>query len=662
MVKRSKHIMFHLWNTVCIVLLCLLLFSSVSHAQYTKKVLLLNSYSYSLDWTASITKGVEDALMTGDQPVKLYVEFMDTKSHVSAEYYDNLAQRYSIKYAQTPLDAIITSDDNAVNFALKYRQTIFGNAPIIFCGVNNHNLPSQPNFTNMSGILEAPDVSGSLSAVMLLQPDVTTIYCVIDETTSGKSLRADAERVVNLFRDRVRLVWLQGLAMGELERELASLPEHSAVMLMTFTRDRLGQSFTFHEALSRMTRVCPRPIYSLFDFYMGDGIVGGMLTSGKYQGRAAGEMALRVLGGERAQDIPLATGSANRYMFDWREIERFNLQTAELPPDSIIINKPVSFYEQHVLSVWVITGVILFLLATIIILLATIRARRRAEKNLEELNIYQETLIEQRTEELVQRSKDLEMANYELKKVDELKTAVLNTVSHDLRTPLTAVLGFCKIIDRDFNKHFLPLCLNDAALKARGERIKGNLVIIESEGNRLTRLINDFLDLSKIESGRIAWNDVAVDPSILITHAVPVLEGYFSQSDVRLEVIIEGALPKVVVDPDRLLQVLSNLVGNAAKFTQEGKVVLSASTTEGGWLKVEINDTGIGIPAEEVEYVFDKFYQANHTDPAYGVARGSGMGLAISKRIVTHYGGHITADSSLNKGSAFTFVIPAADS
>lgn len=625
-----------------------------------KKVLLLNSYNYSLQWTASITKGVEDVLLASDDPVKFFVEFMDTKNHVSPEYYQNLAERYRIKYGKVRFDAIVTSDDNAVNFVLDHRKDIFGDAPVIFCGVNNYNLSDRPDFTNMSGILEAPDVAGSLNAALLLQPNLRTIYCVIDETTSGKSLRADAERIVNLFKDRVRLVWLQGLSMGELEYTLAELPEDSAVLLMTFTRDKLGQTFSFNEALSRMNRVCQQPIYSLFGFYLGNGIVGGMLTSGKYQGSAAGKMALQVLNGTRADDIPLVTGSTNRYMFDWKELDRFKMDISDLPVNSIIINKPLSFYQQNALGVWSIAGIILFLLSIIVLLLVNIRARKNAEKNLEELNIYQETLIEQRTEELVQRSKDLEMANYELKKLDELKTAVLNTVSHDLRTPLTAVLGFCKIIDRDFKRFFLPLCEETEELKAKGARIRDNLTIIETEGERLTRLINNFLDLSKIESGRISWNDVAVDPARLIDQAIPVLEGYFVQPGVTLTVDIGDNLPKVVVDPDRLFQVLSNLVGNAAKFTREGKVILTAGTTEGGWLMVKISDTGIGIAADEVEYIFDNFYQVQRDNSVYEVARGSGMGLAISQRIIHHYGGQITAKSTFGKGSSFTFTLPSA--
>ena len=214
-----------------------ILSSFESPAQPVRRVLVLNSYSYSLQWTASITKGIEETLLAADPSIKIMVEFMDTKSHVSPEYYKNMKERFRIKYSQMTFDAVITSDDNAVNFALKYRDELFKGVPIIFCGVNNHNLPASENFINMAGILEAPDLAGSLNAALRLDPDIRIIYIVIDETTSGKNVRADAERITNQFRGRVRLVWLQGLSMGELQSKLASLPEQSAVLLVTFARE-----------------------------------------------------------------------------------------------------------------------------------------------------------------------------------------------------------------------------------------------------------------------------------------------------------------------------------------------------------------------------------------------------------------------------------------
>lgn len=628
-------------------------------AQQVKRVLLLNAYSHDLSWTADITRGVQEVMSGQGASVKLSVEFMDTKNYFSPEYLAMVEEQLRLKYGHIKLDAVITSDDNAINFALQNRARLFGNTPIIFCGVNNLDLPKRDDFKNITGVLESPDVGGSIEAAMRLQPGLKTIYLVMDSTTTGAMNKGLTQAVLPKYEDKVGFVWLENLSMSELKGKVSSLPPDSAVLLVTFNRDRLGQWFTFEECIAELSPVSNSPIYSMWDFYLGHGIVGGMLTSGRYQGVTAANMALEVMSGTPTGEVPVTIQKANRYMFDYAMLTRYGLYRDMLPEGSILINVPESLYDKYKYELWFVSGIIVLLSVAIIALLANIRARKKAEGELEELNKYQETLIEQRTEELTLRSRELELANYELKKLDSLKTAVLNTVSHDLRTPLTAVLGFCKIIDRDFKRFFLPLCHGADDLEGRGERIRGNLTIIEKEGERLTRLINDFLDLSKIESGSMGWNDQMLEPTTLFKDAIPVFQGYFTGSEVGLSVQVDDGLPRVLADPDRLLQVLNNLVGNAAKFTHAGKVSIEAVEAN-GCLQVTVADTGVGIPTEELEDIFEKFYQVAQSTSDTEICRGSGMGLAISKHIVEHYGGSIRADSTPERGSRFTFTLPPA--
>ncbi|MUM77573.1 hypothetical protein GKC30_08010 [Pseudodesulfovibrio sp. F-1] len=351
-------------------------------------------------------------------------------------------------------------------------------------------------------------------------------------------------------------------------------------------------------------------------------------------------------------------------MFDQAAMQRYGLDPGRLPAGAILVNVPQSLLGRYALEISAVAVVMAVMLVSIGLLLVAVRARRRAETELARLNRGLEELVEERTAQLTERSRELERANAELTKLDELKTAVLNTVSHDLRTPLTSVLGFCKLIGRDFNKYFIPLVeapdSTAGALGDRAARIRDNLAIIEYEGERLTRLVNDFLDLSRIESGNSLWHDVRCDPARLIREATPVLQGYFADSGVVFEVDLAGPLPEVVADPDRLLQVVSNLVGNGAKFTRQGTVRLSASATDSGWLRVAVSDSGVGIPPEELARVFETFYQVRDNTVNGCVLRGSGMGLAICRRIVEHYGGTITARSTPGKGSVFIFTLPSA--
>ncbi len=281
--------------------------------------------------------------------------------------------------------------------------------------------------------------------------------------------------------------------------------------------------------------------------------------------------------------------------------------------------------------------------------------RRRLE--LEELNRELERVVELRTRALKRKARNLEEANRSLRELDAMKSAFLSSVSHELRTPLTSVLGFAKLISRDFSRYFWPLAPDDKARK-HGKRVVENLEIILSEGERLTRLINDVLDINKIESGRVDWNDREVDIGEVVARAVQAVSGQFAQRpELDLQVDLQPGLPRMVLDFDRMVQVLVNLLNNAAKFTQRGTVRVSAAR-ENGMVRLVVEDTGIGIPGQDLERIFDKFHQVRTEDTLKEKPQGTGLGLAICRQIVEHYGGTIFARSELGKGTALVVELP----
>ncbi len=276
---------------------------------------------------------------------------------------------------------------------------------------------------------------------------------------------------------------------------------------------------------------------------------------------------------------------------------------------------------------------------------------------LDEINKTLEQQVRIRTEALANKAKELEGANLRLQEMDQLKTNFLQSVSHELRTPLTSVLGFAKLIHKDFSKYFASFGEGDPVLGERGSRVKRNLEIIISEGERLTRLINEVLDLAKIESGRMTWNDDIIDMSRLLSSVAVTFRSRSAESGVSLALDIPAALPHVVGDSDRLTQVMVNLLDNAFKFTSEGEVRLNA-WLENGRLMVEVKDTGIGIPPEDLDMIFDKFHQTSRRDTLKDKPPGTGLGLAICRQIVLRHGGSISAASSLSEGTAITFSLP----
>jgi PAS domain S-box-containing protein len=294
-------------------------------------------------------------------------------------------------------------------------------------------------------------------------------------------------------------------------------------------------------------------------------------------------------------------------------------------------------------------------------LLNDVTRRKEAEQQLAELNHRLERMVDERTADLADKARELERANRRLLEMDELKSAFLSSVSHELRTPLTSVLGFAKLIRKDFARSFLPGEDAPPGMRKKSGRILDNLRVIEQEGERLTRMINDFLDLSKIESGRVDWHDTDVDPAAVVQHVTRAVQGQFSQKpQVRLRVRVAENLPVLHMDPDRLEQVLLNLLGNASKFTDQGHVDLDVAPHDGA-VRFQVTDTGPGIPEHDLERIFDKFHQVRKSDTVSEKPVGTGLGLAICRQIVEHYGGSIHVFSELGKGSVFTVDLPAAE-
>jgi PAS domain S-box-containing protein len=258
---------------------------------------------------------------------------------------------------------------------------------------------------------------------------------------------------------------------------------------------------------------------------------------------------------------------------------------------------------------------------------------------------------------------ELAEANDRLLKLDQLKSDFLSSVSHELRTPLTSIRGFTHLVEREFSRSFAPLADADKGLGKKSSRIQENLHIILKESDRLTRLINDVLDLAKIEAGRIDWNDTQVQTALLIRDAANAANGMFgNKPEVELRVDVQDDVPAFIGDADRMLQVLVNLLNNAAKFTDHGVVTAHAFLNSARLIQIDIIDTGIGFPPEDAESIFDKFQQSRQGDTLVDRPKGTGLGLAIAREIVERHGGKMRAQSEPGKGSVFSvFLQPIAD-
>ncbi len=240
---------------------------------------------------------------------------------------------------------------------------------------------------------------------------------------------------------------------------------------------------------------------------------------------------------------------------------------------------------------------------------------------------------------------------------DAAKSSFLSTVSHELRTPLTSVLGFAKIIRRRLEERLLPLIpADDRKVEQAKQQVLENLSVVVAEGQRLTQLIDDVLDLAKIEAGKFTWNMQKLSISEVIDRAVTATTSLFEGKSVQLVKQVEPDLPAITGDEHRLVQVVINLISNAVKFTPAGSVTVAARARDGE-IAVSVTDSGIGIATADHQKIFEKFKQVG--DTLTDKPRGTGLGLPICKEIVEHHGGRIWVESELGKGSTFSFAIPA---
>ena len=242
---------------------------------------------------------------------------------------------------------------------------------------------------------------------------------------------------------------------------------------------------------------------------------------------------------------------------------------------------------------------------------------------------------------------------------NDAKSTFLASVSHELRTPLTSVLGFAKVIRRQFEERIVPnVDASDPKTQRAISQVSDNVGVIVAEAERLTSLVNNVLDLAKIEAGAVDWDMQPTSMADVIDRAVAATAGLFTNKGLDLRVELAPDLPAVKGDHDSLMQVVINLLSNAVKFTERGSVTCRAVLAADG-LEVSVSDTGMGIAPEDQARVFDKFIQVG--DTLTDKPHGTGLGLPICREIVERHGGRIRVVSELSQGSTFMFVLPVAE-
>jgi signal transduction histidine kinase/ActR/RegA family two-component response regulator len=579
-----------------------------------------------MDWTGQIATSLEEVLRADPVPVQVISEYMDVRRFPGGEHYALLEALLTYKARRYGPDIVIASDTDALRFVLKHRKRVFQGVPVVFCGVNNFNPAMLKGQRGVTGVDESPSLRETLEVALRLDPRVREVVFIggsrmaTDRANRDLLLRTMAE-----FRGRLRFrLWLD-MPDREVFSRVARLGRGQVVVLARTLHDVDGQVMEFPESSEALSAVCPVPMYGLWDFFSGHGVVGGKVVSAASQGRQAAELALRILRGESPDAIAVLRASANRHVYDYDQLTRFGLDPARLPREAEVLNRPSLFYALNKWHVWTGAGLIGFLFLLTLFLLGSIRVRKMAEAR------------------LLQSTRDLQQAKDAAEAAARAKEEFLANVSHEIRTPLNGILGMAE----------LSLGMGPA-----GE-LRTYLDMIRQSGRNLLTIINDILDFSKMESGKMTLEEQTFDLGELVESVIQLFAFQGKQKGVDVLCRIADGVPrKVVGDPARLRQILINLVGNGLKFTDAGRVeavVFSEEKPFSGMthrLRFEIRDTGCGIPPEKLDAVFESFVQADGA--ASRRFQGTGLGLPISRRLAELMGGGITVRSQEGQGSTFS--------
>ncbi len=416
-----------------IVLFCLMnVFAAI--AADNPKALVLHSYHSGFQWTDDQNSAIITALQSSYPEGDVFVEYMNTKRVALDVMSPMLRQNYATLFRNARPDVIIATDNNALDFLLKYGDELFPGVPVVFCGINNFDDYNLGNHRNYTGVREDFDTGATLDIMLRFHPDTHTVAMIADVTESSQITLAIARKVAKAKKyGNIRFVELSGLSETELADKLGKLEKGTIILLLSYYRSPEGRVFSVKDGTQLIQKHTQLPVYALWDFYMLPPVIGGKIVTGTLQGKAAGEIAVRILKGEKPEAIP-PYSTPTSYYFNYDALQKHTIPASLIPADSIVVGKPDTFYARYKTYIRIGAAFALTLIATILILLRSIVLQRRNEAALRASEEKFRVLFENALEGIYQTSLDgrLLNANPALAQIlafstpDELKARLTN--------------------------------------------------------------------------------------------------------------------------------------------------------------------------------------------------------------------------------------------
>ncbi len=326
-------------------LLCMLMLAASGFCDQQKNVLLLNSYHAGLSWTDRITDSIVQAL-TGDSSVEVFVEYLNSKRRPLEKTRSDFKAYFDICHRDISFDLVIVSDNDALDY-IKRHKNDFKGIPKVFCGINNFSQEMIEGLDLITGVIERTSPVETISLIPLLRPDTKRIVVISDDTVTGRAEVDNARKLLVSYRSAVPIEWWVGLNQSDLIQQLSTLNRNDAVLLILYNRDPSGKFFTYEESGRMISRATKAPVYGLYDFYLGSGVIGGFMASARHQGKMAAEIGKKILAGEAVASLSIIDESPNQYLFDKQVLQKFNISENLLPADSTVMFRSVSWWEEN---------------------------------------------------------------------------------------------------------------------------------------------------------------------------------------------------------------------------------------------------------------------------------------------------------------------------
>lgn len=475
------------------------------------------------------------------------------------------------------------------------------------------------DFNIVGGIVYEYKIRENIELMKKLYPDINSIMFLTDNTFGGVSLQAWIRSKEYKYPD-YKFGYLDGrsLTFKDVDLEIANIPENTALFCGTWRVDS-SNDYVIGSTTHVLREANPElPVVTMSSVGLGHWAIGGLIPAYHNLGAELADACIAYLDSGRVQSKKDINIVDVRYVFDSRRLDSLNIDRSILPKDAEFINSPVSPLKEYESIIWWV--VVVFVLLVICLLIAFYHIRR----------------IERLRKELQKQSEELQVAKENAESANKLKTLFLQNISHEIRTPLNAIVGFSEIISKSA----------DSSMKKYANLIKSN-------SDYFLKIVNDVMEVAALDSG-VTGEKAMCSINELCYQAIDQVKEE-KKPGVEFDFVPWHNERSITVPRPLLLSLVTNMLDNAFKFTEKGKVVLRCeSIDDGNTIRITVTDTGPGIPLNEQESVFDRFVKLNH------VSKGAGLGLSICRNVAKNMHGEIKIDPTYTDGCKIVFTFPVA--